>query len=251
MAKKILIADDDLQVRELFYNLLTKKGYRVITAAGGADAIEYCARENPDLVLLDINMPGIDGIDVLRKIKAANTSMKVVMLTGMEQTILENQARLSGAAGFLRKSLDIRVILTIIDETVKGENQPHTVAVGKTIMVVDDEPQIRSLLSDFLKKKGYEVETASNGEEAVQKAARSKPAAILLDMRMPGMDGIETLQKIRGIDRDVVVIMITAVEDHDIAESAMKLGAYDYILKPIDLSYLDLALLTKLFISGA
>lgn len=251
MAHKILVVDNELQVRELFYDLLTPKGYQVITAPGGAEAIEYCAKEVPDLVLLDINMPGMDGIDVLRKIKAANMSIRVVMLTGLEQTVLENQARLSGAAGFLRKSLDIKVILTIIDELFRGGSQPHAAVLGKVIMVVDDEPQIRALLRDFLRKKGYEVYPCAGGAEAVEKLPDVKPAVILLDMRMPGMDGLTTLKKIREIDPAVGVIMITAVEDQTMADSAMKLGAYDYILKPIDLSYLDMALLTKLFLSGA
>jgi DNA-binding response OmpR family regulator len=251
MGNKILIADDDLRVRELYYDLLTKKGYQVITAPGGAEAVEYSAKESPDLVLLDINMPGMDGIDALRKIKEADLSTKVVMLTGLEQSVLENEARNSGAAGFLRKSLDIQVILSIIDEMFVAGNKPHTAILGKTVLIVDDEPQIRSLLRDFLKKKGYAPQTAADGFEAIQKLNDVKPDIILLDMRMPGMDGMATLTKIREIDKKVAVIMITAVEDQTVAENAMRLGAYDYILKPIDLAYLDLCLLTKFFLSGA
>ena len=88
MAHKILVADNQIQVRELFYDLLTKKGYQVITAPGGKEAIEYSAKEMPDLVLLDINMPGMDGIDTLRRIKLDNMSTKVIMLTGLETTVL-------------------------------------------------------------------------------------------------------------------------------------------------------------------
>ncbi len=250
MAKKILVVDNQIQTRELFYDLLTKRGYQVITASNGKDAVEYSANETPDLVLLDINMPGMDGIDVLRKIKSASLSTKVVMLTGMETTVLETQAKLSGACGFLRKSLEIPVIMGVIDELVKSANEPHRVPADKSILIVDDEPQIRSLLQEFLAKKGFSAETAADGQEAVSKVQSFKPAIILLDMRMPVMDGLTALRRIREIDKNVGVIMVTAVEDQAKAEEAMSLGAYDYILKPIDLNYLEMCLLTKTFLSS-
>jgi two-component system response regulator (stage 0 sporulation protein F) len=114
------------------------------------------------------------------------------------------------------------------------------------VLVVDDEPDAVELLEEFLTAKGYEVTTAFNGEEALRKVKTDRPHLILLDVRMPGMNGLETLRQIRQIDQEVGVIMVTAVNEEETGRQALELGAFDYLVKPLDLQYLERSLWYKI-----
>jgi DNA-binding NtrC family response regulator len=100
------------------------------------------------------------------------------------------------------------------------------------ILVVDDEEIIRHLFQRTLEEAGYNVVTAANGEEALQEVNKSEPEMVLLDIRMPGLSGMEVLSKLTNDYPNICVIMVTAVGDTKTAVEAMKLGAYDYITKP-------------------
>lgn len=108
------------------------------------------------------------------------------------------------------------------------------------ILVVDDEAATRRLMEQTLKKQGYEILTASNGDEGLKKVMDENPDIVLLDIQLPGMDGINVLQKIREINKDSIVIMATAMDDLKVAVNAMRLGAYDYISKPFHIDDLTL-----------
>lgn len=116
----------------------------------------------------------------------------------------------------------------------------------KKILVVDDETAICNMLEKFLTKKGYRVSSVLNGEEAIKKVKKEKPHMILLDIKMPGIDGVETLKRIREFDKKVHVAMITVIREDAIGRECMKLGAYDYITKPFNLDYLEKVLTVKL-----
>jgi len=114
------------------------------------------------------------------------------------------------------------------------------------ILVVDDEVKACGLLKRFLETKGYDVITANNGVDAIEKVKNEKPDAMLLDIRMPGMEGIEVLKRIREFDKDVGVIMVTAVKEEETGKEALKAGADEYITKPIDFNYLETSILVDL-----
>jgi DNA-binding response OmpR family regulator len=103
---------------------------------------------------------------------------------------------------------------------------------GKTVLIVDDEKNILLTMSQSLEALQLETDTASNGEEALAKLAEKDFVLILLDIRMPGMDGMEVLRKVREIRPDIRVIMITAYGTIELAVEAIKLGAVDFIQKP-------------------
>jgi len=110
-----------------------------------------------------------------------------------------------------------------------------------SILVVDDEPRMAQLLAEYLIEHGYRVVVAHSGVEALTKLDLEKPSVILLDVRMPGMDGVEVLRRIRSFDRQVGILMISANDDVELAKQTIEMGAFDYTIKPVDFAYLSRA----------
>lgn len=115
------------------------------------------------------------------------------------------------------------------------------------ILVVDDESEVCRMLEKFLREKGYQVFKAFDGKTALELVKEERPHIVLLDIKMPGMDGIECLKKITEIDKEIGVIMITAIKEEETGKEALALGAYDYITKPLDLHHLEECLKWKIF----
>ena len=111
-----------------------------------------------------------------------------------------------------------------------------------TVLVVDDEDGIRNALERFLKRLGYQVLLAADAAQALAVLAKDKPTALLSDIRMPNMSGVELVPKALAVDPDVAIIMLTAIDEPRTAIECLKLGAYDYLIKPVDLDELELSL---------
>lgn len=118
-----------------------------------------------------------------------------------------------------------------------------TTPSNKTILIVDDEPVVREVLSGFFEHhygpRGYRVETACDGTEALAAVRRRRPALILLDIDMPGMNGVEALRGVRAIDARIPVIMVTGNPSARVAGEVVKDGAYSYLPKPVKFQYLS------------
>lgn len=128
-----------------------------------------------------------------------------------------------------------------------GEStKPAPEVPGARVMVIDDIADIQNLLRDFLESEGYTVEAFGDAADALIRLAEFRPHVILLDILMPGLSGISALQRIRAKYPDVEVIMVTGVGDEQVAKQALGLGAFDYVTKPIDFTYLKWALETCL-----
>src|SRR5690349_17192230 len=117
---------------------------------------------------------------------------------------------------------------------------PKIPADRTTVLVVDDEDGIRQALTRFLSRLGYLVQAAANATEALQQLAAHHPQAMLCDIRMPETSGVELLPKVLALDPDLAVVMLTAIDEPRTAIECLKLGAYDYLIKPVDLEELAL-----------
>lgn len=115
-------------------------------------------------------------------------------------------------------------------------------AAPTTVLVVDDEDGIRQALTRFLTRVGYKVSAASNAADALERLTADRPTAMLCDIRMPETSGVELLPKVLAQDPDLAIIMLTAIDEPRTAIECLKLGAYDYLIKPVDLEELELSL---------
>jgi len=109
----------------------------------------------------------------------------------------------------------------------------------KDLLVVDDEREICDFLKAFFEERNFQVRTATSGEAAIQEVEKAQPQIVLLDIHMPGMDGMKALRQIKQKHPNVKVIMVTAIETREKIEEAMRLGADNYITKPLSLEYLE------------
>ena len=114
------------------------------------------------------------------------------------------------------------------------------------ILVVDDEEEVRNLLALFLGKKNYSVVTADSAETAIAALEKDKVDAVLLDIELPGLNGLEALRKIQASWPDLPVVMVSGQDEEELAKETLKAGAFDYVVKPLDLDYLERTLRMKL-----
>jgi DNA-binding response OmpR family regulator len=245
--KKILIVDDDPEIHKLLRFRLIGEGYSVITAVDAYGAIQNARREKPDLILLDIMLPGGGGVHALKNIRLIpdTAPIPVVVLTAttdedVKQTILE-----LGVQGYVNKPFEYETVSRTIaellkntSEELKAEEPEHV--LGK-ILVVDDDPDIVKLLSRQLAHEGYEAVVASDAYHAVQTILREKPDLIILDIMLPGGGGLHVLQKIRRVPgvAGVPVIILTGTHDAEVKQKIIEEHIDGYFQKPYD--YTDLS----------
>lgn len=143
-------------------------------------------------------------------------------------------------------------ILTIIKSWLGGPTPTSTAgdvrASKGRILIVDDDPHIVELLCDFLARKGYMISVAVDGEEALTQIKKERPHLVLLDVMMPKMSGLEVLKRVKSIDGQVAVIMITAISDTAVAKKCVELGAVDYVVKPFNFEYLDASIQAQMLL---
>lgn len=238
---KVLIVDDEYSVLEALREYLTLRGYDVIVAARGDEAVEVVRQEKPQVVLLDIRLPGLSGMDVLRQIKPMDPKLQVIMITALDDEGLRKESLELGATAFAFKPLDVQGLERIISTAV---NQPPPLAPKSPlkssqihVLVVDDEPEICVALRYYLVGLGYQVVTAATGEAAVAhlQTARPRPDILLMDLTMPHRGGFAILDEMKKMGLRIPVIVLSG-NDAELVKTATKLmGVRRFLQKPVPL----------------
>jgi signal transduction histidine kinase/DNA-binding response OmpR family regulator len=225
----ILVIDDDAAVHDLLGRFLAKEGFWVESANNGEEGLQKVRSLQPNAIILDVMMPGMDGWTVLSTLKNDPMLAKipVIMLTMIDD---HNRGYALGATDFLTKPID-RDRLTMVLKKHRCEFPPCP------ILLVEDDPIIRSALRRMLQKEGWEIIEAENGQMALEKLHLHQPELILLDLMMPEMDGFDLIAELqkRAEWRAIPVIVITAKEitpddQQELSahvEKILQKGAYD------------------------
>ena len=227
MAEKILVIDDDIVNLKIAEHVL-EKDYTVVCAKSGFEGIDILKSDNIDLVLLDLYMPDMSGMDVLTKIREDESisGVKVVILTssGMKADVTE--AIRLGALDFIKKPFFPTEFLDRIKKVLN-------IAKKDNILVVDDDKMNLAIVHKMLGIR-YDVTCVSSGMDAISYLNNNVPDMILLDLHMPEMNGLEVLEKIREQDNlsDIPVVFLTADNDRKTEIDIFKAGAMDFIQKP-------------------
>jgi DNA-binding NtrC family response regulator len=230
---RILIVDDDVGVARTTAMILEHQGYCVSTAEDGAEALAAVDQRPFDVILLDIKMPVMDGIETHRRIKEIRPDTTVVMMTAYAVEDLVEQALEDGAYGILYKPLDMEEVVSLIEELREAKR-------GALILVVDDNPAICTTMKHVLQTRDCEVRIAHTGEDAIAAARERAYDVIFVDMKLPTINGLETYLAIRELDSQVVGIVMTGFrrEMEELVEEALCNQAYACLFKPFDVEEL-------------
>jgi DNA-binding response OmpR family regulator len=272
MSETVLVVDDEAVNRELLEAILTEAGYQVEQASSGEAALASATSRPPDLILLDLMMPGMSGFELCRRLKAHPSleGVPVIVVTALGQVQDKEVALTSGADDFVTKPVDaedlrtrvgamlrVRRIRQDLDRTLAYLHEleasrhaqrqetlsslipaaspgPPPGTPAPPVLLVDDDAHTRNFYREVLAEHGFQVYTASHGEAALELARCHPVEAVLLDIMMPEMSGLEVLERLRVQEPDLPVIMLTAHANSRNAIAALKLGAFDFIVKGLD-----------------
>jgi len=232
----VLVIDDDPAARDLLVHALEREGLKVETAASGEEGLRLAHALRPNVITLDVMMPGLDGWAVLAALKSDPQLRRipVIMLTMVDE---REHGFTLGAADYLTKPIDRGQLLAAIEHHRKPENG--------FVLVVEDDAPTRELLQRMLINEGWEVEQAENGKVALMCMLNRRPNLILLDLMMPEIDGFQLVELLRANPewRTIPVIIITAIDLtptermqlHGYVERVLQKGAYqrDELLRDV------------------
>ncbi len=244
----IMIVDDSKLVRKSISDVLTRVGHSIVCECErGDDALTKYITYKPDIVTMDINMPGMDGIQSTSQIIKKYPDAKIIIISAhsQEKMILEGISR--GASCFIVKPFtDDHIIRTVNrlsveilkkDLNKKDYTLPEELKTDQKlsglVLIIDDSKLFLQVTADLLKKDGYTVITALNGKDGLELAKTGNPDLIILDIVMPDIDGYEVLKELKKdmFTKNIPVIMYSSKTKKEDILPAMKLGVVDYISK--------------------
>ncbi|MBA4370196.1 MAG: hypothetical protein C0418_01280 [Coriobacteriaceae bacterium] len=201
---KVLVVDHDPEIAALIETYLKKRGYEVVRAHSGREAIELAVSEAPSVITLDVILDDGDGFELLQHLKddPRTSEIPVVVLSIVCD---EGRSLRLGAADYLEKPIDQKRLVDVIGGLVGRVGSP-------VVLVVDDDRHVVGVLSRMLKRRGFAVAAAYNGREAMAAVEQTPPDLILLDLKMPVMDGYQVIQEVKSAEatKHIPIVVMTA-----------------------------------------
>jgi two-component system, NtrC family, response regulator HydG len=222
----ILVVDDEVDTCRNLSDILTDLGYQVDTAEDGFAALELVRKKSYDIALLDLKMPGMDGLTLYRELRKLCSSTVAIVVTAYASKATAAEALAAGAWQVLAKPVDVGRLLPLVDEAL---DQP-------LMLVVDDDPDLCANLWDLLRERGYRVAIAHDKEEATRHLRERDFTVVLIDMKLPRGDGSQVFRNVRQSNPQARTVVITGhrVEMDPVVQRVVAEGADAVCYKPFD-----------------
>lgn len=238
----ILVVDDSKSVRFALQQNLAKAGFQVALAQDGQEGLQKAMNDDFDLIITDIDMPRMDGIELCRRLKKEYKTSRVpiVALSTRDSDKQVEEGFRVGVDAYLSKAGDMEENV----ERIKDILQTGFFLTGSRILVVDDSSSVRLFLQSELEGEGFVVKTAENGREALELVPEFQPDLILSDLMMPVMDGSELCHELKQDDefRSVPIIIMSSVGDKPLMRRLMRQGATTFLVKPFSVNQLSIVI---------
>ncbi len=239
--KAIVLVEDSLTARAELSQVLTRAGYRVLTAGSGEEGLRILDEVRPAALIVDGVLPGIDGGAVIRRVRldAALRRLPCLLLTGAGAVSEELRALDSGADAFVHKGDDPEIMLAKLNALLRSasdwslESATRSLLGPKQILAVEAVDAYRDEVASALRDEGYDVISARSGEEAIELLAVHSVDCILLSVELPGIGGHETCRRLKNspLIRDIPIVMLSAFEGRATTLDSLSAGADDYVEK--------------------
>jgi DNA-binding NtrC family response regulator len=233
---KVLMVDDEEEFLVTTSRVLRRRDFEVFTAEGGRKALDSLGKEKVDVVVLDMKMPGMDGAEVFNELHFIWPELPVIVLTGHDSLTQAFEMTKRGVFDYVLKPCDIEDLAAKIRKAVDAG---HPGLEGNEedgekirVLLVDDERTFLETMGKVLERRGLQVFTAGEGYAALSLLEKTGVDVVVLDVKMPGMDGLEVLDRIKAAPVNREVILLTGHPTVDSAVEGMKRGAFEYLMKP-------------------
>jgi DNA-binding response OmpR family regulator len=224
MSERIFIVDDDRDHAESIAEILEMNGYEVELAFSGEDAIERFKTMDFSVTLMDVKLPGMNGVETYFAFRKVRRDARVIMMTGFSVEQLVAEAVDNGALGVLHKPFSPDALLDAL-----SKSKPRG-----AVLVADDDVDVAETIETILGKSGYRVVSARTGEEALRKAQAEGIDCLLLDMRMPVLSGLEVFTELRNSGHIFPTVFVTAYADEALRARALGDADARLLTKPVD-----------------
>lgn len=224
---RILVVDDEVDTCANLSDILTDLGFQVDVAYDGPSALKLVKEKTFDVALLDLKMPGMDGLELYRRIKALQSGTVAIVVTAYASSNTANEALAAGAWKILSKPVDPAKLLTLVDEAVE---QP-------VVLIVDDDQDLCESLWDLFRERGYRVCLAHDPFDAVQRLEQRQHHVVLIDMKLPSGSGAEVFRLVRKANPQARTVLVTGLrsEMEQLVEQTLSEGADAACYKPFDI----------------
>ena len=222
----VLVVDDDRRMVKTICDILAARGYDTIKAYSGEEAVDRVAEETVDCVLMDIKMPGIDGVEALTMIRRTSPDLPVVLMSAYASEEKIGEARRQGGYAVLAKPLNIQQILSFLSLLRKEES----------ILVVDNDPDFCQTLKDIVQARGYQVNTETDVEKVLAHMEKSYKLLVVLDINLCAPEREDILVKIREHYPTKPVVLVAEYKEGVAAciERGFQIGAHVCLYKPFE-----------------